>query len=87
MTPRSNSPFSKQTVEELAWHSLLPLARREVVDSASGRGCVRSTWRRRGAAGLGLLNGYTLLGNLLALLDREEVPETQKHFVRRGTER
>jgi hypothetical protein len=27
------------------------------------------------------LVGYTRLGNLLALLDREEVPEIQKHLV------
>ena len=32
-------------------------------------------------AGLELLIGYTRLGNLLALLDREEVPEIQKHLV------
>jgi hypothetical protein len=40
-----------------------------------------------GGAGLELLIGYTRLGNLLALLDREEVPETQKHlvWVGRGT--
>jgi hypothetical protein len=25
--------------------------------------------------------GYTRLGNLLALLDREEIPEIQKHLV------
>ena len=34
-----------------------------------------------GGAGLELLIGYTRLGNLLALLDREEVPEVQKHLV------
>jgi len=34
-----------------------------------------------GGAGLELLIGYTRLGNLLALLDREEVPEIQKHLV------
>jgi hypothetical protein len=32
-------------------------------------------------AGLELLIGYTRLGNLLALLDRQEVPEIQKHLV------
>jgi hypothetical protein len=34
-----------------------------------------------GGAGLELLIGYTRLGNLLALLDREVVPEAQKHLV------
>jgi len=34
-----------------------------------------------GGAGLEILIGYTRLGNLLALLDREEVPEIQKHLV------
>lgn len=34
-----------------------------------------------GGAGLELLIGYSRLGNLLALLDREEVPESQKHLV------
>jgi|SRR5580704_7824967 hypothetical protein len=34
-----------------------------------------------GGAGLELLIGYTRLGNLLALLDREEVPEIHKHLV------
>jgi hypothetical protein len=34
-----------------------------------------------GGAGLELLIGYTRLGNLLALLDREEVPEIDKHLV------
>jgi hypothetical protein len=34
-----------------------------------------------GGAGLELLIGYTRLGNLLGLLDREEVPEVQKHLV------
>jgi hypothetical protein len=34
-----------------------------------------------GGAGLELLIGYTRLGNLLALLDREEIPEIQKHLV------
>lgn len=33
-----------------------------------------------GGAGLELLIGYTRLGNLLALLDREEVPEIHKHL-------
>jgi hypothetical protein len=32
-------------------------------------------------AGLELLIGYTGLGNLLVLLDREEVPEIQKHLI------
>jgi hypothetical protein len=34
-----------------------------------------------GGAGLEFLVGHTRLGNLLALLDREEVPEIQKHLV------
>jgi hypothetical protein len=34
-----------------------------------------------GGAGLELLIGYTRLGNLLALLDREEVGETKRHLV------
>jgi hypothetical protein len=34
-----------------------------------------------GGAGLELLIGYTRLGNLLGLLDREEVPEIQKHLL------
>ena len=34
-----------------------------------------------GGSGLELLVGYTRLGNLLALLDREEVPEIHKHLV------
>lgn len=34
-----------------------------------------------GGAELELLVGYTRLGNLLGLLDRAEVPETQKHLV------
>jgi hypothetical protein len=34
-----------------------------------------------GGAGLELLIGCTRLGNLLALLDREEVAETNKHLV------
>jgi hypothetical protein len=40
-----------------------------------------------GGAGLELLIGYTRVGNLLALLDREEVPEIHKHlvWVGRGT--
>ena len=33
-----------------------------------------------GGAALELLVGYTRLGNLLTLLDREEVPEIQKHL-------
>ena len=42
-----------------------------------------------GCEGYELLVGYTRLGNLLGLLDREEVPESQKHLVwiGRGTER
>jgi hypothetical protein len=32
-------------------------------------------------AGLELLTGYTRLGNLLALLDREEVSEIHKHLM------
>jgi hypothetical protein len=32
-------------------------------------------------AGFELLVGYTRLGNLLGMLDREDVKETQKHFV------
>jgi len=36
---------------------------------------------RRRMAGLELLIGYTGLGNLLVLLDREEVPEIQKHLI------
>jgi hypothetical protein len=32
-----------------------------------------------------LLVGYTRLGNLLGLLDREEIPEMQKHLVWVGT--
>jgi hypothetical protein len=31
-----------------------------------------------GSSGFELLVGFTRLGNLLGLLDREEVPETQK---------
>jgi hypothetical protein len=34
-----------------------------------------------GGAGFELLVGYTRLGNLLGMLDREEVKETQKHLV------
>jgi hypothetical protein len=34
-----------------------------------------------GGAGLELLIGYTRLANLLAMLDREEVSEIQKHLV------
>jgi hypothetical protein len=34
-----------------------------------------------GNTGFDLLVGYTRLGNLLGMLDREEVPETQKHLV------
>jgi hypothetical protein len=34
-----------------------------------------------GGGGLELLVGYTRLGNLLGLLDREEVSEVQKHLV------
>jgi hypothetical protein len=34
-----------------------------------------------GGEGLELLVGFTRLGNLLALLDREEVPEIKKHLV------
>jgi hypothetical protein len=34
-----------------------------------------------GGSGLELLVGYTRLGNLLGLLDREEVSEVQKHLV------
>jgi hypothetical protein len=34
-----------------------------------------------GGAGFELLVGYTRLGNLLGMLDREEVPESQKHLV------
>jgi hypothetical protein len=39
--------------------------------------------------GYELLVGYTRLGNLLGLLDREEIPEVQKHliWVGRGMER
>jgi hypothetical protein len=32
-------------------------------------------------AGYELLVGYTRLGNLLGMLDRQEVPESQKHLV------
>jgi hypothetical protein len=34
-----------------------------------------------GGAGFQLLVGYTRLGNLLGMLDREEVKEAQKHLV------
>jgi hypothetical protein len=34
-----------------------------------------------GGEGLELLVGYTRLGNLLGLLDRQEVSEVQKHLV------
>jgi hypothetical protein len=34
-----------------------------------------------GGSGLELLVGFTRLGGLLGLLDREEVPQTQKHLV------
>jgi len=34
-----------------------------------------------GGAGFELLVGYTRLGNLLGMLDREEVKETHKHLV------
>ena len=34
-----------------------------------------------GGAGLELLIGYTRLGNLLGLLDREDIPEIQKRLV------
>jgi hypothetical protein len=34
-----------------------------------------------GGAGFELLVGYTRLGNLLGMLDREDVKETQKHLV------
>jgi hypothetical protein len=34
-----------------------------------------------GGSGFELLVGYTRLGNLLGLLDREEVPEARKHLV------
>ena len=34
-----------------------------------------------GGAGFELLVGYTRLGNLLGMLDREEVKEAQKHLV------
>jgi hypothetical protein len=39
-----------------------------------------------GGAGFQLLVGYTRLGNLLGMLDREEVPEAKKHFVWIGRE-
>jgi hypothetical protein len=34
-----------------------------------------------GGSGFELLVGYTRIGNLLGMLDREEVPESQKHLV------
>jgi hypothetical protein len=34
-----------------------------------------------GGAGFELLVGYTRLGNLLGMLDREEIAEAQKHLV------
>jgi|SRR5271166_2494854 len=34
-----------------------------------------------GSPGFELLVGFTRLGNLLEMLDREEVPETQEHLV------
>jgi hypothetical protein len=34
-----------------------------------------------GGAGFELLVGYTRLGNLLGMLDRQEVKEAQKHLV------
>jgi hypothetical protein len=39
-----------------------------------------------GGGGLELLVGFTRLGNLLGMLDREEVKETQKHLVWVGRE-
>jgi hypothetical protein len=39
-----------------------------------------------GGAGFELLVGYTRLGNLLGMLDRQEVKETQKHLVWVGRE-
>jgi len=39
-----------------------------------------------GGAGFQVLVGYTRLGNLLGMLDREEVPESQKHLVWVGRE-
>jgi hypothetical protein len=39
-----------------------------------------------GGSGFELLVGYTRLGNLLGILDREEVKETQKHLVWVGRE-
>ncbi len=41
------------------------------------------------SVGYALLVGFTRLGNLLGLLDRQEVPEVQKHlvWVGRGMER
>jgi hypothetical protein len=34
-----------------------------------------------GGTGFQLVVGFTRLGNMLALLDREEIPEVQKHLV------
>jgi len=39
-----------------------------------------------GGAGYELLVGYTRLGNLLGMLDREEVPESRKHLIWVGRE-
>jgi len=39
-----------------------------------------------GGAGFQLLVGYTRLGNLLGLLDRQEIPESQRHLVWVGRE-
>jgi hypothetical protein len=50
----------------------------QVLDFAAGQCRWRSTgWR----LGFELLVGCTRLGNLLGLLDREDVPEVQKHLV------
>jgi hypothetical protein len=43
-------------------------------------GAVASDLLGGGGAGLELLIGNTCLGNLLTLLDREEVPEIHKHL-------
>jgi len=42
---------------------------------------VVSTELSGGGAGFELLVGFTRLGNLLGLLDREEVTESKKHLV------
>lgn len=42
---------------------------------------VVSTELLGGGAGFELLVGFTRLGNLLGLLDREEVTESKKHLV------